>query len=255
MRPSRKRAKREFNGRGFSISYIMAYHVIEGFGKDLGMDPLFLTPKSDQIFHMTNSLRETLKRLGRKAFNFVRHHFRDDTVGRDSFFSKDILITDNENHPVWESLSEAETLVVLNGYKQLVRMKGSGSRMKGTSGINEITTIDIESVFKGNEWVYTRWYSNPKFTSNLNKFNERRLDIRSLRLNNFIQKYYPIAYARFYENILKNKRPQLQSFLSELHPALDLSYLKAAASNDAYIKAITRALSELLRQEHYPIKI
>ncbi|TET00477.1 MAG: hypothetical protein E3J90_03905 [Promethearchaeota archaeon] len=76
-----------------------------------------------------------------------------------------------------------------------------------------------------------------------------------MTLDKFIKEYNPIAYDRFYKNVLKGKRPQLQLFLSELHPALDLSKVYKAAALSPYLTQITRAFSELLRQYRHPIKI
>ena len=255
MKPKGGGSTRFFNGRRFGYDYIVAYHVVEGIGKHLGIDPLFFSAIKDESFHMTKTLRNKLKDLGEKVLVFIRHHFRDDPVGRDSFLAKDNLITDASKHVSWESLDERDSLIVLEGYEKLIRMKGTGQRMPGTSGINEITRKDIEQVFRGEEWVYARWYSDRDFTSNLKEFNNKRRDIRSMTLDKFIKTYNPIAYARFYENILKDKRPQLQLFLSELHPTLDISSVIAAGTDSIYLKEITRAFSWLLRQDNYPIKI
>lgn len=97
-----------------------------------------------------------------------------------------------------------------------------------------------------NEWVYGRWYSDRKFSSNLEDFNNKRADIRTLGLDNFMEKYNPIAYNRFYVNILKDKRLQLQLFLSELHPSLNIKDVINAAAGSPYQAEITRAFSELL---------
>ena len=238
------RGEREFKGLKFGLDYIKAYHVVEGFGKHLGIDPLFFSAVKDEAYHLTKDRRSVLKRLGEKIIMFLRHHFRDDPAARDSFYSSDMVITDNGKHITWGTLSEAESLVVLNGFEELVRMKGA-----------EVTRADIERVFKGNEWVYARWYSDPEFSVNLKDFNNRRRDIRIMKLDKFIKEYNPIAYARFYENIIKNKRKQLQYFLSELHPSLDLSEVISAAAGSPYQEQITRAFSELLRQYNYPIRI
>ncbi len=207
------------------------------------MDTLFFSTIADEAYHLTREKMNVLKRLGEKIVRVIRHHFRDDPVGRDSFFSSDLVTTDGAKHRTWETLSEAESLIVINGFEQLVRMKGS------------ITKADIENVFKGNSWVYARWYSDKDFTLNLEEFNDKKADIKTLRLDEFIKKYNPIAYARFYENVLKDNRKQLQSFLSELHPTLDLKEVYKAAAGSPYLTQITRAFSELLRQNNYPIKI
>ena len=172
-KPRSRASLRMFNGRYFGADYIMAYHVVKGFGKHLGMDPLFFSNIKDEAYDLTKDRKITLKRLGEKLIFFIRHHFRDDTVGRDSFFTSDLVTTDNSKHTSWETLTEVESLIVLSGFEELVRMKGSGSKMRGISGINEITRTDIERVFKGNEWVYGRWYSNKDFTSNLKEFNKK----------------------------------------------------------------------------------
>jgi len=246
---------RLFNDRRFNYDYIVAYHVITGFGKHLGMDPLFFSSIKDTAFDMTNDRKTTLKRLGEKIITFIRHHFRDDPVGRDSFFASDLVTTDNSKHVAWETLTEAESLIVLNGFEELIRIKGSGPRMSGSTGINSITRADIERVFQGNEWVYGRWYSDRYFSSNLEEFNEKREASRELKLGEFIRQYNPIAYARFYENIIKGKRLQLQQFLSELHPSLDISQVIKAAAGSPYLTQITRAFSELMRQYNHPIRI
>ena len=219
------------------------------------MDALYFSTINDEAFGLTKERQVVLKRLGQKIIRFIRHHFRDDPIGRNSFLCSDNVITDSSKHWAWETLTEAESLIVINGFEELIRIDGAGDSMGGPSGIREIIEADIERVFKGNEWVYGRWYSNNKFSSNLKEFNEKRKAIREMKLDEFIKLYNPIAYNRFYVNILKDKRPQLQSFLSELHPSLDISKVIKAAAGSPYQAEIIRALSELLRQYNYPIKI
>jgi hypothetical protein len=122
-------------------------------------------------------------------------------------------------------------------------------KMDGT-----IDKADIELVFP--EWVYKQWYTSPDFYDNLNEFNDRKEILKGTTLDQFIKQIYPQVYDRFYLNILSKQSVQtnLISLLTELHPDLDLSALGHLDSSN-YIEQITRVLSELLRQYHYPIKL
>jgi hypothetical protein len=193
----------------------------------------------------------------------VPYHYRD-IIGRDSFFHGDIVITDFSNHIPWESLTEAESLIILRGFERLISMKGSGNPIKGISNLNEITEKDIESVFKGDEWVYARWYSLPEFSDNLGKFNERRMDIRILGLEKFIAEYNKVAYNRFYKNILVKSRGSFQKLLVEIHPIpqghqlrqfLDIDRVINAKSNKAYLTEIMRYITNLVHLYGSPIPL
>lgn len=257
-------AKRRISsGLRFEEEYAIAYHVIVGLGKHLGFDPYDFTLLDDQSFNAPKRIIDQIKQYGRRISLFVRHHFRN-SVGRDSFFHGDIIITNKIAHGAWETLSEAESLIILRGYEKLIAIRGSGKKIGGISGLNEITVQDIESVFKGEEWVYARWYANRDFKDNLESFNMRRKQIRVWGLEEFIKKNNPVAYNRFYENVLLKQRDSFQDLLSQIHPIpkghkfaqlLDINRITNAKGNKLYLTEITRYLTNLLHIYGSPIPL
>jgi len=232
--------KKIFNERKFSEDYIMGYHVFTAIGRHYGIDPISLTIVDDKGFDPDIGSQQ-LKKL--VIFRWLRHHFLDSKIGRISFLHSDMVMTDTSNHMEWESLTETESLAILQGFEELIKMKGSGGAMKG--GVNEINLDDINEVFsngKGNEWIIARWLSEKKFEQNLEEFNNRRRDMRLMGLEAFIKKYYEKGYERF-SNILKKGRTKFDAFLLELHDDLD--------ANDLVSKDVFRFLNTYLRDEGY----
>ena len=250
-------------GLRFVGEYTVAYHVLTGLGKHLGFDPLTFSIIDERSFNLKNEEKSLLSNIGIRVYRFLRHHYRD-LIGRDSFFHGDTVITDNSAHILWESLTEAESLTILKGFETLIAMKGSGNSITGIANLNEITEIDIESVFKGNEWVYAGWYSTDSFEENLHEFNHRRRDIRLMGLEKFISEYNKIAYNRFYKNILIKSRDSLQKLLAEIHPIpqdhnlrqfLDIDRIIKAEGNNAYLEEIMRYLTNLIHIYGSPIPL
>ena len=144
----------------------------------------------------------------------------------------------------------------LHYYEKLVRMKGTGKGMRG-SKINEITVDDIKNVFKGNEWVYSRWFLDSNFDENLREFNSRRLDIRSMGLESFLKlPYNKIPFSRV-NNVIKSdsSRRKLVSFLLRLHSGINLNTMGSSRRYESYRKVIMHSLEELLQLEGFPIHI
>ena len=159
------------------------------------MDLLSFTPLRKSIF---------IKSTG-KILNFARHHFRNDFFRNLSNYVEDLILTDNKNHPKYEDYSEAEMLVIINGFDKMMEMKGSG--IDGA-----ITKNDIINIFegKGKEWVLNGrtgetgkgWFSDEKrFDRMLIEFNERKNILINEGLEQFLIARYDTIYERFYLNI------------------------------------------------------
>lgn len=97
------------------------------------------------------------------------------------------------------------------------------------------------------------WINQPKFSDNLEAFNDRKELIKSMPIDEFIKEVYPVAYNRFYVNVLKNHRGQIGSLIQRFHKNIDISGLLALGKDDPYIQEFTRIFSEILKDYNYPI--
>ncbi|MBD3212710.1 MAG: hypothetical protein GF311_08875 [Candidatus Lokiarchaeota archaeon] len=163
---------------------VTAYHVITLLIRDLGFDPLTFQPLNLDIFKGYGNIK------------YARHHFK---AGRSwSIFTNDLVLTNSQSHPTWESLTAKEQAIIMDGFHRLIKMKGSG-----TNGA--ITEADIRKIFgdetaKGQK-IVDRWIDNngKDFKDFLNQFNERREMIQNGQIEEFIQNKYKPAYNRFFK--------------------------------------------------------
>jgi hypothetical protein len=168
--------------KAWKREYVKAYHVLNLLKRNLGFDILSFTPLNDDIF--------------KEGGGFARHHFRDDLFRKLSMNLEDLVLTDNSRHARYRQYDELQTLVLIEGFSKLMEMVGSGVN-------GEITRMNIEQVFTGNEWVLTGedgWFANERFTDNLGIFNERKKSLKEQGSDEFIEKYYKVAFNRFYLN-------------------------------------------------------
>jgi len=184
---------------------VEGYHVIQLLKKHLGFDLLSFTSLNKDSFSNT-----ILKN------KFHRHHFRSGFFRKLSCYVQDLILTDSKNHQKYESYSEAEMLVIMNGFDKMMNMEGSGRDKDGNAFITKQDVIDI---FDGNEWVLygpnlkggkkgnQGWFfSDEGFDGMLTEFNERKILLKNEGLDQFIIKKYDTVYERFYLNF-PNKSP------------------------------------------------
>ena len=93
-----------------------AYHLLRLLKRNLGFDILSFKTLAKDIF---------IKSKGKKN-SFLRHHFRNDFFRKLSNYVQDLVLTSSIDHVKYESYSEAEMLVILKGFDEMMQMKGSG---------------------------------------------------------------------------------------------------------------------------------
>ncbi len=102
-------------------------------------------------------------------------------------------------------------------------------------------------------WLAENWIGDRDFSDNLDVFNERKNDIKAMRLNEFIKIHYRKVYSRFYNTMLKKKRVSLRKISESLHPNVDVTELINLGKNDDHIGPYTRVFTEILRLFNYPV--
>lgn len=164
---------------------VRGYHIATLLGRNLGFDILTFKTLDDTIFQVG---------LDENGNTYARHYFRDDPNRKASLYAEDLIITDLFTHTYYEyHLTEVDILVILDGFETMMSTKGSGPN-------EEITISDLEGIFGGNEWVLDKWQESPRFLDNLKEFNDRRSFYQNQGPEAFIQEYYEIAHARFFEH-------------------------------------------------------
>ncbi len=124
--------------------------------------------------------------------NFARHHFRDSDGAIRSLYVEDLILTDSRTHNLYKNYDEADILVILEGFEMMMSQDGTGIDRKWTQD-------DVKTLFKDSEWVYDLWSNDiKKFGTFLDEFNKRKGDYIFQGLEAFMQKYYDIAYERFF---------------------------------------------------------
>lgn len=88
-----------------------------------------------------------------------------------------------------------------------------------------VTRQDIETAFKGYEWVLndkrTGWFTQGKFYEFLKEFNDRKDKYQALGLDGFMQEYeqdYQNLYNRFYQTVVDDKGRSLILFTRLMRP-------------------------------------
>jgi len=182
--------------KNWNDEHVEAYHIFKLLKRNLGFEMISFTTLDKSIF---------IKIKG-KIQNFARHHFRNDFFRKLSNYVQDLILTDNRYHAKYESYSEAQMLVILNGFNKMMNMKGTGKD-------GRITKNDVIDIFKGNEWVLKGpngnggkkknqgwFFSDIGFDNMLEIFNERKIKLKNEGLDQFIIDYYDTVYERFYLN-------------------------------------------------------
>ena len=109
------------------------YHITTSMEKYLGFDWLFFVPLDDDIF---------------KERGFRRHHFRDDPDRKMSLYVSDLFLTTQSMMNMWESLTEAESITIMDAARKLISIE------------KDITKSDIDNLFGANEWLYENVIKN-----------------------------------------------------------------------------------------------
>jgi len=240
----KKRSKTSNRGK-FNTEQAKVYNVILGLGRHLGFDPGFFSPIEDQMFDMNQDVKDQFKDLGLKLYIFIRHHFRNNP-DRASIKILDQFLIDTRTHSYWEKLiNEDDALVCSQVLETLIKYN------------NDVIEADIRREFGkfGSQytWLAENWINNRDFQENLDKFNYRKNDIKTLPLDKFIKEHYPKAYAKFYNTILKETRVRVTEIIKSLHPNVDVSDLVNLGKNDDHIGPFTWVFTEIMRTFNYPV--
>ncbi|MBD3211009.1 MAG: hypothetical protein GF311_00235 [Candidatus Lokiarchaeota archaeon] len=152
--------------------------------RDLGFDPLTFQPIDDIVFDKSENIK------------FARHHLDGKRFW--SLFTGDLVLVDSSTHTIWGTSSLSDQKILMEGFHELIEMKGSGIE-------GRITERDIRSVFGNSKikgkLITERWINDNgvKFASFLEEFNIRREMIKEGRIKDFIESEYSRAYTRFYQ--------------------------------------------------------
>lgn len=231
----------------FNKEQAKIYNVILGLGRHLGFDPAFFIPVEDQMFDMNAGVKQMFKDLGKKLYIYIRHHFRNNP-NRASISILDQVIIHSKNHFYWENImTEDDALVATQVLENLIKYN------------RPVKETDIKSEFKkfGNQylWIMENWINQPKFAESLKKFNKRKDDIKSMRIDEFIEKNFPKTYKKFIKTLLKTRRASVLGIIQAMHPNVDVSELVNLGTNDDHIGPYSRMFTEILKMYKYPIHI
>ena len=159
------------------------FHITRLLARNLGFDILTFKVLDDSIFI-----------YGRDKYgnNFARHHFRDSDGNIRSLYVEDLVLTDSRIHNLYKNYDEADIVIILEGFETMMSQDGTGKDGGWTQD-------DVKNLFKDSEWVYNLWSDDiKKFGIFLDEFNKRKGDYISQGLDAFIDKYYDVAYERFF---------------------------------------------------------
>lgn len=191
--------------QNWNEEYVKGYHIISLLRRNLGFDLLSFTTLNKDSFVNTISKNK-----------FIRHHFRNNFFRTLSEYVQDLILTDGNHHRTYEQYSEAQMLVIINGFDKMMEMKGTG---RDKDGSPLITKQDVIDIFKGDEWVLLgpdgeggkdgdqgSFFTKRGFDRMLNDFNKRKSNLINNGLDQFIIDEYDTVYERFYLNF-PNKSP------------------------------------------------
>ncbi|MHA1669409.1 MAG: hypothetical protein ACTSV5_02400 [Promethearchaeota archaeon] len=176
--------------------YTMASHVMMGFMRHLGFDPITFELIDDAIFNQAA---------------FARYEY-----DVKSFLILDQVLTSRKNHPKWNAL-RGRGRIITEAFEILINYKGDVDR-----------TI-IDNLFNNEkyEWFYSEvvqsnWYNNPDFNFDVDllpRFNSMRGEFQRLGPEAYIANRFPIAYDRFYTKAFGNKKNRALTYhlLNKLH--------------------------------------
>lgn len=155
-----------------------AYHITMLMKEFLGIDWMFFAHLDDNIFIEAS---------------FRRHHFRDDLNRKRSLYVSDLFLTDASMMNMWEKLTEAESLIIMEAGQKLISIE------------KDITIRDIDEMFGENEWLYENiikefWYKDmTQFRESLAEFNLKKRKFKELGIEGWMEEFYDVAYKRFFD--------------------------------------------------------
>ena len=121
----------------------------------------------------------------------------------------------------------------------------------------DITPADIRAEFakfpSKYRFIMENWFRQDEFQDNLDTFNERKDDIKSMQLDKFIKEHYLRAYNKLYNTLLKEHRVNVRKIIETLHPEIDTSMLAGLGDDDNHIEPYTSVFIQILRNEGYPV--
>lgn len=124
---------------------------------------------------------------------FRRHHFRDDPNRKRSLYVSDIFLTDASMMNMWESLTEAESLIIMEAGRKLISIE------------KDITKNDIDELFGEEEWLYENiikkyWYKDMEiFRVALDELNLKKRKYKELGIQGWMEMFHEKAYDRFFD--------------------------------------------------------
>lgn len=197
------------------------------------------------MFDMNAGVKELFKSLGKKLWIFIRHHFRNNP-NRASIAITDQVVIDSRSHTFWEkSMSEDDALVATQVLESLIRY---GRPVKEADIRNEFAKA-------GNQysWIMFNWLNQPKFSEALQLFNERKDDIKSIPIDEFIEQNFPKTYKKFVETMLKTSHVSILEIIQAMHPTIDVTELVNLGTNDDHIGPYSTVFAEILKMYRYPV--
>lgn len=232
-------------GGKFNTPQAKVYNVILGLGRHLGFDSGFFRPIKDEMFDMTKELIAKFQELGLKIYRYARHHFGD-SPDRTSLELMIQVLIDSRSHLYWDSMmSEDDGLVANQILENLIEYR------------RPITRTDIQNEFAKfpDEYlvIMETWFGDPEFKKNLKLFNILKGEIKTKPLDQFIHDNYPIAYARFFNTMLKEHRINVRKLIEEYNPYIDVSTLITLGTNDDLIGPYTNVFTQILKYIGYPV--
>jgi len=121
----------------------------------------------------------------------------------------------------------------------------------------KIDRADIEAEFGkfGDKYrfIMENWFGQPKFAESLQLFNDRKDQIKTLPIDEFIENNYPNAYDRFYVKMLKTRRVSVRDIIQAMHPTIDISALVNLGTNDDHVGPYSTVFAEILKMYKYPV--
>ena len=195
------------------------------------------------MFDMNKGVKELFKSLGKKLWIFIRHHFRNNP-NRASIAITDQVIIDSRSHTFWEKMmSEDDALVATQVLERLIKYN------------RPVKEADIRNEFAkfGNQysWIMLNWLSEPNFNKNLQLFNKRKEQVKTIPIDEFIEQNFPLTYKRFVKTMLKTSHASILEIIQAMHPNIDLTELVNLGSNADHIGPYSLVFSEILRMYKY----
>ncbi len=235
------------NRGDFDKDQAKIYNVILGLGRHIGFDPGFFRPVEDQMFDMNKGVKQMFKDLGKKLWIYVRHHFRNNP-NRASIAITDQIVVDSRSHAFWEAtMNEDAASASVQVLEALIKYD---RRIKESDIRNEFAKFGGKY-----DWIMANWISQPNFADNLDKFNDRKDDIKSMSIMDFINIHYPLTYDKFIMKLLKTQRVNVRDIIQAMHPNVDISQLVNIGTNDGYIGPYSTVFEEILKMYSYPVHL